>query len=392
MILSTLLTACSNKSDNWKSSLLTELSELPKSNEFNQPKQDSTLVIGLQDTLDVPGSVTLDLVNVTLSEALDSVLTPFSISYVIDSSVSDSSDITLSFSEASILQSLKAISNSTGTDLRFEDGILRATKSGIESVALVPPLFGGLDAASNLARSVATSLTVTDIEGTLVVSGDASDVKRFNMVSDQLSQRPPGQWAVEIWIISNDSSSIFAGGLSVSPGFNAILSGGTDLPTATVANFLVSLEAQLNYGSTGAELVSKTSLILLENRPTTVSSTVNTPIPTRTVSPQGTVQTTGYEYIKSGLILNLTGKPVSSGLECSIRPTISNIQGFSEFIPIVAERSTSCSFFVRSGSFVVISGMETLEASSSYDIPTFFSKNSKNSRLTIIAKFDEIGY
>lgn len=337
------------------------------------------------------GTVSLDLNDVTIKQALESILRPFDMSFIVESGTDEHKTVSMQLFEVPVREALRALGAAGGVDFRVDEGVVRVSESGRESVAIVPPLFGGVETATAIAEGVGDGLDISVVEGHVVVAGSKSDVKRFKDVAAELRDRPPGQWSVTCWIISMDNNSDFGLGVRGSPGVFASVLWGKDV-YQTLYGVFFEVEGTAFGNTTEAQLLTKSSIVLVEGRKSEVGSTIETPIPRRSVSPQGTVQVIGYDYVTSGLLLTLIGTPIDNGLEVTLKPELSAVTGYVGDSPILAKRSTECTCLVRDGAVVVLSGMEELSDSGSWESPIFIGAKERGSRIVVIAHFTHIGY
>jgi type II secretory pathway component GspD/PulD (secretin) len=82
------------------------------------------------------------------------------------------------------------------------------------------------------------------------------------------------------------------------------------------------------------------------------------PIPKRTVSPQGTVSISGYEYIDVGYSCNVETWRTPEGVGVRVAPSISSVVGYVEEAPRVATRSVEGVAHLRDGSYLILSGLD----------------------------------
>ena len=87
-----------------------------------------------------------------------------------------------------------------------------------------------------------------------------------------------------------------------------------------------------------------------------------TPVPQRTVSDAGTVTTTGFEYIDTGLILNVSVRTEPDGrLRVILEPEMSAISGTIEGAPVRTRRRLSTASVLEPGGAIVVGGFDRHE-------------------------------
>ena len=113
-------------------------------------------------------------------------------------------------------------------------------------------------------------------------------------------------------------------------------------------------------------LVTRGTLVLVEDSVATLASVEQVPVPMRAVSPQGTITTSGYDLIEAGLTVVIEGRSVPGGLRLAVHPEVSQVSGYVEDYPIVASRSMDVSCMVGPGCWVVLAGLDDWRSTSEH--------------------------
>ena len=66
------------------------------------------------------------------------------------------------------------------------------------------------------------------------------------------------------------------------------------------------------------------------------------------------------ERISTGFTLDVSGQRVPGGIRLALDPTISEVTGFVDTIPILSQRSVSATVMVRSGDWLILSGLDQI--------------------------------
>lgn len=221
------------------------------------------------------------------------------------------------------------------------------------------------DALSVVEGAMGDTGRVKVVDGRFVVVGDSSAVDRAGRVSAALAVDRPRQWAVSVWLVETSDSFAMSLGARVSA------TGGIDLTAATTGNaaavvgqLLVRTVLEAERSEADARLLTRATIVCTEGAPATLDAGSRVPIPKRTVSPQGTVTTQGYEYIDAGFSLRLLATKAPGGAaRLSLKPTVANISGYRDEAPIVSRRTLDSVVVVHSGEWVVLAGLDDVSDS-----------------------------
>jgi type II secretory pathway component GspD/PulD (secretin) len=253
----------------------------------------------------------------------------------------------------------------------YKDGVVsfyRGKGSAGQRVVQVVPV--GFEDREELLSALRTSLgESTDVQAVgdrLVVVSGADGPRAVGKLMGELGTGPDG-WMLEVRVVQVSDSLKEELGIAwnVSGGavgeLNAAAKLGTALrkPAAGVT-VAAKVEALLRATSVGtqARLLTTGNLFLLEGKSAELHQGDSVPVIRRSTSDSGTVTDLGYELIKTGFTLKVSGKRVPQGLLLNIRPSLSSVTGFVKEVPIVAERTVEGWLVVRSGDWVMLSGLD----------------------------------
>lgn len=205
----------------------------------------------------------------------------------------------------------------------------------------------------------------------ILVAGTEDAVERARELAKQLERGPDG-WVLEIlvmqvsrdlrtdlgigWALGAEAAAGFDGGIgNLSPEVAMPLFGAR-------ARGTVEMLARAVEDEQDAHLLTSATLYLLEGSSARFQNGETVPIAERQTSPEGTVRTVGYTYKETGFILDAKGQRVPDGLMLTLKPSISEITGYVEEAPVVAERTVEATAVVTSGDWLVLSGLDELGA------------------------------
>jgi len=187
-------------------------------------------------------------------------------------------------------------------------------------------------------------------DGLIVACDRAGALRRLSSALDDIENAPSGSWVLQLYLVSTSKSAT------------------TDLGLDTTAlidiSYTLAKDSLIPFPSDGVHLASKLSAVLhatsarddvrMVGRPLFVltdgqaanfTSGLSVPVPRKTVSNEGTVTTSGFDYIQSGITASATVRDGGAGLaNLELKISLGQITGYVEGAPIQArdEFSTVC--------------------------------------------------
>lgn len=172
--------------------------------------------------------------------------------------------------------------------------------------------------------------------------------------------------------------------VNIELGFNGALKSDVAISIGTGTNekdILLSIIGEYDQLAEQGRLVNIQDCLLLckTGQKMTMNRGLKIPIPLKTVSDQGTVSTSKYDYVDVGFKLDFVINEISEGMaqfDCSISQSsvVDNV-GVDE-IPVIQRESFNTSPIVRSGDTYLISSMKYKQYDDRYNILSFFRKDS----------------
>jgi type II secretory pathway component GspD/PulD (secretin) len=271
----------------------------------------------------------------------------------------------------------ETIADELGLSARFEDGVVSFVKpdeAAVEFTVFRPGYLVAQDAVDALRSIVGSGGTVTTLGDRLVVTGDRRSVERAVEFRDELQIGQDG-WMLEIRVVNVTKSLRRAVGLDWTLEARAGVRGGVGesgpfgpLPvTGLQAEFIASVLAKATEDAREAVLRNTATLFVLEGGNAELQQGDVVPVPRFQTSPAGTTTTTGFDFINTGLSIVVAAERVPDGVRLDIEPRVSTVTGFVREAPVISESSVKVTAIVRSGEWMIISGLDSFSGSSSSD-------------------------
>ncbi|QDT65807.1 Bacterial type II and III secretion system protein [Calycomorphotria hydatis] len=255
--------------------------------------------------------------------------------------------VTATIIEATAADALESIARTVGVDVAkqgeaFIVGELRATDRGVlvERCERLNP--EDVETAINVALSDIGETRVYK-GGVIVVSDRVSVLRRVRELIKELNHSDSPSWCVQLYIASLDESALRDLGIDTTPAAKVAISlagdvagSGLGVPLGLGGFIDASLESVLTAAAENGhgELVAEPLFLLTDDEQASFLRGKITPVPRRTVSAEGTVETTGYDEINTGLSIDVTARALADDLcRVSVQLEISEVVAIIEGAP-----------------------------------------------------------
>jgi len=194
-------------------------------------------------------------------------------------------------------------------------------------------------------------------DGTCIVSDRETILKRIDDMLTNIENSLDSSWIVQLFLVSMRSGALKKAGVKVKPSgelaYN-VSQVNDDFSKFFSQGYDINAELDLGFNADFAEYFA-TPMFLLRNGVTGHwSEGESTPIPEKTVSNEGTVTTSGYTYVESGLIINVTVRDSKGGAVLHLDLTDSVISGYVEAAPILAKNQYKSETVLKSNSIYLV--------------------------------------
>ena len=232
--------------------------------------------------------------------------------------------------------------------------------------------------AQNAIKTIGSEAVQVSLVGDRVVVKDTVDgMRRIEMMYNALLAAE-GQYTVEVQFIElNRALSRRLGvdwNLSGVMQFDASLAGqavDTNAAMSTVLQATIEADEEQRH----ARLLTSATLHCIEGKEALLQTGTTTPVPLRTVSPEGTITTTGYDQIDTGLLLKVgVNREPEGRLRVTIEPELSQVVGEVEGAPVRSRRRLQTAAVIEPGGIIIVGGTLVQNHTESQNGLPFLSK------------------
>lgn len=251
---------------------------------------------------------------------------------------------------------LNALAREHGGGIIREGNVLRWVQDARGVSSAGPYYVSDEEAARAIREVVGDETKVTRIGGQMIVR--STDEDRVPEVLAAIEQAERGQWSVTIWFVEMGADALDRFGVQIDPSAAGTFIVGDG--AAAIAQAVLSVSAHWERERSNARILTRADLLVVQGRRSRFNAVDSVPVRQTSVSPHGTVQTTGYSFVDAGVIIDVECREVPGGVEVSMRPEISQVVGFVGDAPRVARRNLDVAAMVRDGEYIVLAGFDQM--------------------------------
>ena len=222
---------------------------------------------------------------------------------------------------------------------------------------------------------------VAVVHDTIVIKDVPSGIENVDLLFSSITSAR-GQYLVEIKFVEVNRLWAKSYGLKFENlgklDLNAVIGGGVESSTA-IAKLQLSALLDANETQSGASLVTTQRIHCIEGLESEMQVGQTVPIAKKSVSDNGTVTTTDFEYIDTGMLLKVSVRSEADGnLRVNVKPEQSSIVGYIEGAPIRARRRLDTTAVIQAGGVVVVGGFDSSTESEELSSITQTHKSNKS--------------
>jgi len=222
----------------------------------------------------------------------------------------------------------------------------------------------------------------------LVLVGDRVEVlQRVDELLNGVENATASTWVVQLYVVNLSKSDTRDLGLDALPALEVaatvagVSSGGIGLATAgastldNAARLRGGLDVVLRAARTrnSVAVLGQPLFLMVDGDSTHMGSGQRVPVPRRTVSNQGTVTTAGFDYIDTGLQIDVELREVAhERARLKVKGSFSTVQSFVESAPIIGRDDYNASAVITSGGVYLVSALERTQTEKAQKGPLSF--------------------
>jgi type II secretory pathway component GspD/PulD (secretin) len=204
-------------------------------------------------------------------------------------------------------------------------------------------------------------------DGLVVVSDRVEVLQRVSGLLDAIESARADTWVIQLYLVavSDDVKATFGADTTALANLSySFAKASAGLPISSTpggGSLTSSLSAALSTTASKASvrLVGKPLFLIGDGESANFQSGVTVPVPKKTVSDQGTVTTSGFDYIQAGLSASCSlRETTSAGAKLTVGVSIGQITGYVENAPVQTKSTFNTVAVVQAGGVYLLGSLD----------------------------------
>ena len=228
-------------------------------------------------------------------------------------------------------------------------------------------------------------------QGILFYSDRASNIKKIENILTDLENIQINTWVVQFFIIQFvDDSSFNFGMENATSGDISLLLKNFIKPDLNMGDLAFRLSAVLSGKDTGSKVISSPMILATQGTKAIWNDGSEIPVPNKTVSDSGTVTTSGYTRLQTGLQIECTLYETKTGALMDLTIEDSSILNYIEYSPVLNKIKLQSQFQLNENSVYLIGELRRKKNSDGLQSLFSWEKSKSDSRVCVYTRIYRI--
>lgn len=228
-------------------------------------------------------------------------------------------------------------------------------------------------------------------QGILFYSDRASNIKKIENILNDLENIKLNTWIVQFFIIQFvDDKSFNFGMENVTSGDISLFIKNFVKPEMKVGDLALKMSAVLSGKDTGSKVISSPMVLVTQGSKAIWNDGSEVPVPNKTVSDSGTVTTSGYTRLQTGLQIECTLYETTKGAIMDFNLEDSSILNYIEYSPVLNKIKLQSQFQLNENSVYLIGELRRKKISDGLQSLFSWEKSKTDSRVCVYTRIYRI--
>ena len=228
-------------------------------------------------------------------------------------------------------------------------------------------------------------------QGILFYSDRASNIKKIETVLSDLENIQINTWVVQFFIIQFvDDKSFNFGMENATSGDISLLLKNFIKPDLNMGDLAFRMSAVLSGKDTGSKVISSPMILATQGTKAIWNDGSEIPVPNKTVSDSGTVTTSGYTRLQTGLQIECTLYETKTGALMDLTIEDSSILNYIEYSPVLNKIKLQSQFQLNENSVYLIGELRRKKNSDGLQSLFSWEKSKSDSRVCVYTRIYRI--
>ena len=304
--------------------------------------------------------ITLSTKSMPMAEFLRYIADTAGISIVCDQSL-DAQVVSVNVTETDVEDVLSAVARRAGVDITEQGGLfyLGALKPQDRAILVRKVKRLTADEIRDMVQTLASEVgrVSASADGLVVVGDRVRVLQNIHSMFSQVERAETNTWVLQMYLISGSNTSARELGLDTSATLDiaATLANSRSKVDALGAFNAVLKSARSN---SRYEIIAEPMMLITDGGSSSIQDGETIPIPRRTVSDAGTVNTTGYDYVETGVVVNTGLREMSStAATCQIEVRMTQVTSYVDSAPITSGQTFKTTAVLESGGTYLVGSL-----------------------------------
>ena len=228
-------------------------------------------------------------------------------------------------------------------------------------------------------------------QGILFYSDRASNITKIETIINELENIKINTWIVQFFIVQFvDDKSFNFGMENVTSGDISLFLKNFVTPDLKAGDLLFKMNAVLSGKDTGSKVISSPMVLVTQGTKAIWQDGSEIPVPNKTVSDSGTVTTSGYTRLQTGLQIECTLYETRKGALMDLTIEDSSILNYIEYSPVLNKIKLQSQFQLNENSVYLIGELRRKKISDGLQSLFSWEKSKSDSRVCVYTRIYRI--
>ena len=239
-------------------------------------------------------------------------------------------------------------------------------------------------------RTTKSKIYITQ-QGILFYSDRASNIQKIEKIINDLENIKLNTWIVQFFIIQFvDDKSFNFGMENVTSGDISLFLKNFVTPELKTGDLALKMSAVLSGKDTGSKVISSPMVLVTQGAKAIWNDGSEIPVPNKTVSDSGTVTTSGFTRLQTGLQIECTLYETQKGALMDLNIEDSSILNYIEYSPVLNKIKLQSQFQLSENSVYLIGELRRKKISDGLNSLFSWEKSKSDSRVCVYTRIYRI--
>ncbi len=304
--------------------------------------------------------ITLSTQSMPMTAFLRYIADTAGISIVCDQAI-DQQPVNVNVVDTDVKDVLSAVARRAGVDITEQGGVFYLGTLKPQDRAILVRKVKRLTAeeVEKMVQTIASEVgrVAASTDGLVVVGDRVQVLQNVNAMLTQVERAQTNTWILQMYLISG--TNIAARELGVDTAATLDIAA-TLASSHSKLDALGAFNAVLKSARSNSryEIIAEPMMLITDGGTSSIQDGETIPIPRRTVSDAGTVNTTGYDYVETGVVVNTGLREMSStAATCQLEIKMTQVTSYVDSAPITSGQTFRTTAVLESGGTYLVGSL-----------------------------------